>query len=67
MRKQSRRERGKEVKGPVPEQKGIQPVRSGRYSPAIVFFIIALTVLFAAYNRNHVWKDDLGGRGEEEF
>jgi tetratricopeptide (TPR) repeat protein len=58
MEKQSRREKRKEVKGPVLEQKGIQPVRSGRYSPAIVFFIIALTVLFSAYNRNHVWKDE---------
>jgi hypothetical protein len=58
MGKQSRRKKEKKVKGPVPEQEGIQPVSSGRYSPAIVFFIIALTVLFAAYNRNHVWKDE---------
>jgi tetratricopeptide (TPR) repeat protein len=58
MGKARRRKRGKDVKGPVPEKKGIQPVRSGRYSSAIVFFIIASTVLLAAYDRNQIWKDE---------
>jgi tetratricopeptide (TPR) repeat protein len=58
MGKTRRRKRGKDVKGPVPEKKGIQPVRSGRYSSVIVFFIIASTILLAAYDRNHVWKDE---------
>jgi tetratricopeptide (TPR) repeat protein len=32
--------------------------REGGYSSVIVFFIIASTILLAAYDRNHVWKDE---------
>jgi tetratricopeptide (TPR) repeat protein len=48
----------KEVKRPIPEDKGVLSLLSGRYTPAVAFLLIAVTALFTAYNRNLVWKDD---------
>jgi tetratricopeptide (TPR) repeat protein len=62
MGKESKRKRraidGKGSKSSVSKDKGVLSLLSGRSGFPFVFFLIAVTALFTAYNRNLVWKDD---------
>jgi tetratricopeptide (TPR) repeat protein len=59
MGKKSKRKKGKKVKGSIQEGRGIPSNLSRKYDSAIVFFLIIITLILAAYNRNHIWKDDI--------